>query len=121
MDGSRFDAWTRRRFGVAMAGALALLFGLEASQEADARRKRRAVRQRKRKRRKRKRKCEKPRTRCNPQNDKQLCCPGHACQIVPELGGHRCCHMRFDPCRDNADCCGNLLCTPAGLCDTTVQ
>jgi N-acetylglucosamine-6-sulfatase len=53
MDGSRFDLWTRRFFGLAMGGALASLLGLLAADDADATDKQRRRRKRRRKRRQR--------------------------------------------------------------------
>lgn len=36
MDGSRFEAWTRRQFGLAVSGGAATLLGLRASEDAAA-------------------------------------------------------------------------------------
>ena len=106
IDADRFDAWTRRRFGKAAAGALAGLLAVTATESSGARRKRR--------RKERKRPCEKLGTRCNPNNDKQICCGVLYCQQVPELGGHRCCKTQHLPCSRDADCCGNLVCGGGG-------
>lgn len=118
MDGARFDAWTRRRCGRAMAGMLGSLLGLGVAPGVVARRK-----NKKRRKRKRKPKCEKHRTRCNPKNDKETCCPGHHCDIVPELGGHRCCRPRYASCQVNSDCCGNQICmgTENRFCDVAIS
>ncbi len=105
MDASRFDAWTRRRFGTAAAGIVAGVLGLAADGELHARKKKR--------RKQRKRKCEKLGTRCNPNNDKQLCCSGLFCQKTPELDGNRCCKPMHAPCSRDADCCRNLACRGA--------
>lgn len=106
MEADRFDAWTRRRFGVSVAGALTGLLGTAFPV---------SIRARKKKRRKdRKRPCEKLGTHCNPKNDKQLCCGGLYCQKVPELGGNRCCKTLHLPCTRDADCCGNLVCAGDG-------
>lgn len=100
-DADQFDARTRRCFGAAMGGAVAGLLGASPV----------SLLARKKKRRKeRKRPCEKLGTRCNPNNDKQLCCGGLYCQKVPELGGNRCCKTLHLPCSRDADCCGNLVC-----------
>ena len=106
VDADRFDAWTRRRFGAAAAGAFAGLLGLSAPTSTLARNEKR--------RKDRKRPCEKLGTRCNPKNDKQLCCGALYCQNVPELGGNRCCKSLLLPCSRNADCCGNLVCAGDG-------
>ena len=67
----------------------------------------------------RKRQCEKLNTKCNPNNDRKLCCAALACGLVPELGGHRCCQQRYGACDQNAHCCNNLICSGGvgGLCD----
>jgi hypothetical protein len=112
MDATRFDAWTRRRFGTTAAGAIAGLLGLAERRTATGKKKR--------KRKSRKRKCEKLGTRCNPRNDRQVCCGALFCQQVPELGGNRCCQSRFATCSRDADCCANLECvgTDNRFCDT---
>lgn len=113
MDGSRFDAWTRRGFGVAAAGAL---LGMLPWDDTAAKRKRK-----KRKRSKaRSRQCEPLGTDCNPHNDQRLCCGGLICGHVAELGVRRCCHDRFGPCQDHTDCCNNMKCVgnEERFCDT---
>jgi hypothetical protein len=107
MDGSRFDAWTRRRFGLAAAGAAAGLLSLLPWDDAFAKRNKRKKRK---KRKLRSKQCEPLGTGCNPHNDQRLCCAGLSCIHVDELGGRHCCHGRFGPCNDNADCCSNLQC-----------
>jgi hypothetical protein len=112
MVGSRFDAWTRRRLGVAAVAWLGLL----PEHEAAAKRKRK-----KRKRqRARSRKCEPLGTDCNPHNDKRLCCGDTICGQADLLGGRRCCHDRHGICQRDADCCNNMKCMspPDGFCDT---
>mgnify|MGYP000141384706 CR=1 FL=1 len=52
MDGTQFDAWTRRRFGLAAGGIGASLLGVAALDEAEAKRSGKKKRRRKRKRRK---------------------------------------------------------------------
>ena len=47
MDGSRFDAWTRRRFGLAAGGAIGSLLGLQIAGSDDAEAKKRKKRCRK--------------------------------------------------------------------------
>jgi hypothetical protein len=103
MDASQFDAWTRRRFGAIAGGAIAGILGLSDQRPAPARKKKRHGKERKRP-------CEKLGTRCNPNNDKQLCCGVLFCLAVPELGGHRCCKTLHLSCTRDADCCGNLVC-----------
>jgi hypothetical protein len=117
VDSSRFDAWTRRRFGIATAGIVAGLLGLGERDDAPAKRKRK----RKRRKQKQKPKCEQHRTRCNPKNDKELCCGGLACDEVPELGGHHCCRQLFGDCQQDSDCCANTVCTAAGFCELQLE
>jgi hypothetical protein len=105
LGGAWLAAWTRRRFGAVTAGALAGAIGVVAPEPSLARKKKH--------RRKRKRRCERLGTRCNPHNDKQLCCGALFCQGVPELGGNRCCKTLHLPCARDADCCGNLACIGA--------
>ncbi len=118
MDGSRlaFAAWTRRRCGTAAAGALAALLGLTASHDAAAKNKKK-----KRKRRKsRGPRCEALRTRCNPHNEKQLCCGALTCQKIAGFSGFRCCQDRNAACAVDDDCCANLRCNQEsgeGFCD----
>jgi hypothetical protein len=114
MDGSRFDAWTRRRFGGAIAGALVAALGQTAGHEAAG--KARKQKGKRNKPRFRHRRCEAHRTRCNPHNDRRLCCAPLACGQVPQLGGYRCCARRFQPCTLDLDCCNNTVCRD-GVCD----
>ncbi|MFT4040600.1 MAG: hypothetical protein QM692_20640 [Thermomicrobiales bacterium] len=122
MDGSRFDAWTRRRFGGVVAGALATALGLAidpVDPAAAADRKPRKKRQRRRKKRISSHACEPHGTSCNPRNERRLCCAPNACGQVLELGGYHCCTRRFQPCDVNHDCCNNLVCVD-GLCDISL-
>jgi len=74
MDDSRFDAWTRRRFGLATGGALATLFGLLDADDADASRKSRRRRKRKRKQKRRERR-----------RDRNQGCQGPLCGTLPDV------------------------------------
>ncbi len=65
MDDVRFDAWTRRRFGLATGGLVITLGGLARGEDATARRKRK--------------KCGKNKTRCGKTCVKGNCCPGKSC------------------------------------------
>ena len=116
MDGSRFDAWTRRRFGGAVVGALATMLAAAAGQEAAAKSHQRKGKRKRSKPRFRSRKCEPHRTSCNPRNERRLCCSPLACGQVPELGGYHCCARRFQPCTLDSDCCNNTVCRD-GVCD----
>jgi hypothetical protein len=115
MDGSRFDAWTRRRFGVAAAGLVVGFFAVAGWDDAPAKRKH------KKHKKPRPRQCEQMHTHCNPKNDRKMCCGGLGCSHVTELGGNHCCLWRYFACDDDVDCCGNLKClgTAEGrFCDT---
>jgi hypothetical protein len=87
MSGSRFDHWTRRRFGLA-AGALAAgRFGL-AELSADAK--------------KHKKRCKKLGESCVDGGRK--CCHGRTCGGDPALGTF-CCKQGGETCSGNGDCC----------------
>jgi hypothetical protein len=102
MDDSRFDVWTRRRFGLAMGGGIASLLGLSALDDARARKNKR----------KRKKRCKKLKQGCNPGGVKKSCCKGRdlACAEFPNLSGNRCCRKARGSCQDAEDCCGDLSC-----------
>ena len=119
MDGSRFDAWTRRRFGSAVVGALAAVLGHAAGYDAAGKTRRHKGKRKHTKPRFRNRKCEPHRTSCNPKNERRLCCAPLACGEVPELGGHHCCARRFQGCTQDSDCCNNTVCRD-GACDIAI-
>ncbi len=102
MDGSRFDAWTRRRWGVAAGGLAMALLGVTWPDAGSA----------KSKKRKRKR-CSKAGRPCkgNPS-----CCGSLKCQVSGEPTRLRCCRGDGKPCANGNQCCGDLLCSEAGLC-----
>ena len=108
MDGSRFDGWTRRRFGLASGGiATAGLLGLLGLdwEEAEARRRRR------RKKRK-KRRCQRLQQPCDQSRRTQDCCNvNFLCAQVPSLGsGNFCCKQAGQGCSVDNDCCGRDAC-----------
>lgn len=90
MDGSRFDAWTRRKFGLVVGGGLAAALGATADVAG------------------KKKRCKKFDTRCNP-DSKRKCCTGLACQESAS-GGNRCCKKLGTKCTDGSECCGNGIC-----------
>ena len=108
MDGSRFDAWTRRGFGLAGGGLALTLLGLARTEDVEAK---------KGKKGKKPKRCKKVGTGCNP-GSKRKCCKGAACQQVPSLGGNRCC-LTTDgaPCISPSNCCSGFClddqCQPA--------
>jgi hypothetical protein len=106
MDGSRFDAWTRRHFGLAAGGLAASLMGLAASGDVEA----------KKKKKKKKKKCKNLGVACTP-GGKRKCCgkKGLSCQPPIELpGGFHCCRRGFEPCASASECCSET-CTD-GFC-----
>jgi hypothetical protein len=116
MDGSRFDAWTRRRFGAAAVGLAVGCLGLGSLTDRTAvGNNRNASSKHRRKKKKRRRgevnpACEPLRSRCNPHNTRELCCNGLACGVVADLDGNRCCRLRYGECASDGDCCNNLRC-----------
>lgn len=97
MDADRFDAWTRRRFGLAVGSSATLLLVPATIDDAAAGRKRRRKR------------CRKLGRRCNP-GGRRKCCGKLACGDVAELTGKHCCKRRFASCAEDSDCCGDLGC-----------
>jgi hypothetical protein len=101
MDGSRFDAWTRRRFGLAaggLAGSLLALMGLD---DAEAKKKHK-------KHKKHKKRCRKLGQSCT-QGGKRKCCSnkGLACQIfdTDHPDARRCCLRGTAACTEDSECC----------------
>ncbi|MCD6033588.1 MAG: hypothetical protein K0S78_5774 [Thermomicrobiales bacterium] len=109
MDGTRFDAWTRRRLGLVAGGIGALLLGLDEPHEAGAGRK--GKKSGKKRRRKRKR-CKKLLQPCTIGGKK--CCRGNSCE--PINGGQFCCKPFGKSCSDGAECCSDLCLTPQNTC-----
>jgi hypothetical protein len=97
MEASRFDAWTRRRLGGVMAGALGGLLGLAARDEGAAKKKR----------------CRKAGKSCKRGKD---CCGSLRCAQAGDPGHLRCCRNDGGACTDGNDCCGELLCAMDGTC-----
>lgn len=103
MDGLRFDALTRRGFGVATGGFVATLAGLTAPEPAA---------------RKKKKRCKKLSQRCQPGNKSKRCCKNLGCDVGFGGGPKTCCLRRQAVCEFESQCCGdeNLGCfTIAGL------
>jgi hypothetical protein len=107
MDEARFDAWTRRRFGLTTGGLLASLVGLAlAADDATAKRRRK--------------KCKKSEKRCGKKKCvKGDCCPGKPCgefcECLRTVGGRTICVARnvkliCEQCDSNADCNEPLRC-----------
>jgi hypothetical protein len=98
MDGSEFDAWTRRRFGLAAGGALAVLAGLDTTTGA---------------KKKRKKRCKRLGAGCKP-GGKRKCCGQLRCRTTAaNLGVHTfCCKTEGTSCNpdDPFQCCDGLCC-----------
>ena len=99
MDGVRFDAWTRRRFGLAASGLVASVVGLAAVGGAAAET-RRCVK--------------KPGIPCGRE---QRCCrdANLACGRIRGRDGKNCCRPAQGDCRDAGDCCDRLGCGSNGV------
>ena len=102
MDALRFDAWTRRRVGLAAGGVIASLLAPLSPREGMARKKNEEKR------------CTRVGRRCRRIRD---CCGSLACEPIDGVSGQRCCRQQFANCSREADCCGFLFCRPDGKCD----
>jgi hypothetical protein len=109
MDDSRFDNWTRRRFGLAIGGLAAGVSGLPGLRAI-------GVEAGKGKR------CRKLQQPCKPSGKKKRCCKGQGllCEIVVGLNGRFCCRSVGAACTEKADCCGFLECVD-GECSEDVN
>ena len=104
MDDTRFDAWTRRRFGLAAGGLAATVLGLAGIEDAQTRKKR-------------KKRCKRLGASCKS-GGKRTCCGTLRCDRIsfepsPKT---RCCRKKNQPCVDNHDCCAGLCCQLSGTC-----
>ena len=98
MDGSRFDAWTRRGFGLAAGGLAGSLLAQAAPLATEA----------KKKKKKKKNKCREFGDSCSS-NGKDACCCGLACQPV-NSSGKFCCRSGGSECSAPSECCsGNCV------------
>jgi hypothetical protein len=130
MDGSRFDDWTRRRFGLAAGGVVAALLGLNAL-DVEAKKKKK-----KKKKKRKKKRCRKLAQVCT-QGGKKKCCSGQLCghSLFSNVGDRCClpggatctaatatdccttscgadnrcfCKGPGQPCNSNSQCCSNV-------------
>src|SRR3954469_16468748 len=127
MDESRFDAWTRRRFGYGAGGLAASLLGVAGAGEAEGEGKGKKNRKKRDKgdardaakhlhdakhknhghhHKHKKKKCKKAGTGCNPNNPR--CCASLHCQAIPGFGGQRCCNENNVSCSRDQECCSGL-------------
>lgn len=103
MDAERFDAWTRRRVGRALGGALGALVGLTTSSEIDAAKRTR---------------CRKVGRGCK---SKKQCCGKLKCAELQDSGRRLCCRKAGGACDKREDCCGFLSCDTDGVCRAIVS
>jgi hypothetical protein len=100
MDGPQFDAWTRRRFGLAAGSLLAGLLCAVRIEDAAAGKKRR-------------KRCRKLGRSCKP-GGKRKCCGQLRCRATAANSGTHttCCKTEGKPCNpdDPFQCCGNTCC-----------
>lgn len=112
MHDARFDASTRRRFGLAAGGLVASLAGRATVADGAAKRKRK--------------KCKKPEKRCGKRCVKGNCCPGKpcggagACYCGRTIGGKTICLQPSNvvcvQCDGDAGCAAPLRCARAPGC-----
>ena len=103
MESSRFDAWTRRRVGLATGGAIATALGLAVFDVAATKRKKRRHKKRKR--------CVKLLKPCRTGG--RGCCHRHVCQSFDTgaNGTFFCCKAEGQSCASGRQqCCPSLLC-----------
>ncbi len=95
MDGSTFDAWTRRRFGLAAGGVAASLLAVAGCHDAHA----------KKKHKRKKKRCRRLRAGCTP-GSKRKCCQDFRCLPTTFMGSDfRCCKDLDAPCVADDECC----------------
>ncbi|MGH7964085.1 MAG: hypothetical protein ACRERD_20070 [Candidatus Binatia bacterium] len=97
MDGSRFDSWTRRGFGLAAGGLVASVLGVAGLTDADAKKKR-------------KKRCKKVTQRCKLGGKKKRCCHGLRCDRVEDAAGRHCCRKTQAACASDNECCLYHVC-----------
>lgn len=93
MDGSRFDAWTRRRFGLVAGGLGASLLGMMQIEDAEGKKKCKDLRK----------KCSKKKKCCKKKN---LVC-GNVLDITDKKV---CCRPVQGECTEANECCGDKVC-----------
>jgi hypothetical protein len=98
MDASTFDAWTRRRLGLATGGMLALALGLALPADSEGKHHK-------------KKQCKKLHDPCKP-GSKHKCCGNLQCKVsAMDEGVHTfCCKREGKSCQSELDCCDPLHC-----------
>jgi hypothetical protein len=110
MDGSQFDAWTRRGFGAAAGGLAGSLLAMSAIPGAEA------------KKGKKKKKCKKLNDSCN--DGKKKCCCGYECHesIIPNGSSRHCCRAPGFPDQGSPqNCCSGRSELGKCICKTLFQ
>jgi hypothetical protein len=122
LDGTRFDAWTRRRFGMATGGALAGLLGLSQLDSEAAKRhgnhNNNHKNKHKHKNKNKKKKCRKLGQSCDTSVKKKKCCnSSQLCSTIKGQGSQTfCCKQITQSCQNTVDCCGDNTCDSNGKC-----
>jgi hypothetical protein len=100
MDGNRFDAWTRRRFGVVASGLVGSVLTVTGRDETRAKKK--------------KRRCRRANAECGRG---RKCCNGLVCKPLERDRLRRCCIAAGDPCNVEKpeECCAGF-CTDSDEC-----
>ncbi|MGH2618031.1 MAG: hypothetical protein ACRDJC_22615 [Thermomicrobiales bacterium] len=105
MDGSRFDLWTRRRFGRLAGGTLAALLGAIAPQKTEAKKRRK-----KKRRKPPQQRCQSTRQACSTSGEPR-CCGSLVCDDNGCVGDPVCLQSEGGPCGDGCDCRLGLECS----------
>lgn len=114
MDGSRFDRWTRRRFGLAASGLTGALPGLLQPPAAQAKKKVKKKDEKKR--------CKRLGDCCIPGGQK--CCNDLPCRGLFGEQAFRCCHQAGEPCtipEFDFTCCSGMCDGSKCVCKTAGQ
>jgi hypothetical protein len=123
MDDGRFDAWTRRRFGLATGGLLAAVLGLAAVDEGAA--KKHKHKHKHHHKHKPKKTCQPDETLCGTACVAGTCCPGTACgancDCFLTVEDTSFCSPTFalivcEQCESSADCPEGFQCVPDTGC-----
>jgi hypothetical protein len=110
MDSDRFDAWTRRRFGLGIGiGGAAGLFNLATPDDAEGK---------KNKKKRRRKRCLKKNAPCT-QGGKRKCCKKLRCDFPAAVSMRtHCCGRAEQWCNEDFDCCVTFLCNlERGRCE----
>jgi len=109
MDGSRFDTWTRRRFGLAAGGLTATLLGLASQEEVEGKHHHHHHHHHHN----HEKKCTKAGDSCT-KGGKHDCCHDLHCREfnLDSVGLHLCCHTdEGKACSHGEECCPPLVCS----------